>query len=170
MMNSFKNKRLADKFVAVYGYSAELSSFINKTDTSTTGIKTRDFLANNKFIGILYNSLQTTGEAILTIFDDQPVAIDRLVNNMKELEKELMKTDLQEEQKKAIQEDIDETKKVINQMIGVRNGFKDNFIAKKLWYGLLYKLFGGDPRKFLIGKDDDMDQVYDDAMKRAGKK
>ena len=170
MMNSFKNKRLADKFVAVYGYSAELSSFINKTDTSTTGIKTRDFLANNKFIGILYNSLQTAGEAILTIFDDQPVAIDRLVNNMKELEKELMKTDLQEEQKKAIQEDIDETKKIINQMIGVRNGFKDNFIAKKLWYGLLYKLFGGDPRKFLIGKDDDMDQVYDDAVARAGKR
>ena len=92
------------------------------------------------------------------------------VNNMKELEKELMKTDLQEDQKKAIQEDIDETKKVINQMIGVRNSFKDNFIAKKLWYGLLYKLFGGDPRKFLIGKNDDMDQVYDDAVARAGKK
>lgn len=172
MIRSFRDEKLADKFVAVYGYSGELSSLLNKLGTSTTGIKTKDFLANNnnKFIGILYNSLQVTGEAMLTIFDEHPVAIDRLVNNMKELEKELMKTDLQEEQKKAIREDIDETKKIINQMIGVRNSYKDNFIAKKLWYGLLYKLFGGDPRSLIIGKTDDMDQMYNDAVARAGKR
>lgn len=171
MVRAYRDEKLADKFVAVYGYSTELGSMLNKLNTSSTGNKTRDFLANNNnFIGLLYNTLNTCGQVLFSLFDEHPVVIDRLISNVKALEEELMKTDLQEEQKKAIYEDIEETKKIINQMMDTRKKFNDNFIAKKAYYALLYKVFGGDPRSLLIGKKgDDMDQVYNDALVRSGK-
>lgn len=160
LVKGYKDERLADKFVAVYGYSSELSSALDKMGTITSGIGAQDYLAKNKFLGWYYNLVRLPGEILLQLFDEHPESISRAQANLEYLEKELNNQNISQEIKEVIKENITETKKVIKRMTEVNKKYRDNFIAKKCYYSFLLKVFGGDPRNALIKSKDEMDKLY----------
>ena len=166
---SYKDEKLADKFVAVYGYGVELSSFLKKIEyNSATGIRTRDIITSTPILGLYYNVTKMPGLLVTDLLSTHPNSVNRVKSNIDTLEKELQRTDLRKKQKDVIQSNIDESRKILDQMITVTdNPFTDTFIGKKIYYGILYHLCGGDVRDIVLNiKDDDMDTIYDDAMER----
>lgn len=166
---SYKDEKLADKFAAVYGYGPELSSYLKKIEfNSATGIKVRDIVTSTPILGLYYNITNMPGMLIVDLLSTHPNSVNRVKSTIDTLEKELQRTDLRKKQKDVIQSNIDESRKILDQMITVTsNPFTDTFIGKKIYYGILYHLCGGDVRDIVLNiKDDDMDTIYDDAMER----
>ena len=166
---SYKDEKLADKFVAVYGYGPELSSYLKKIEfNSATGIKVRDIVTSTPILGLYYNITNMPGMLIVDLLSTHPNSVNRVKSTIDTLEKELQRTDLRKKQKDVIQSNIDESRKILDQMITITsNPFTDTFIGKKIYYGILYHLCGGDIRDIVLNiKDDDMDTIYDDAMER----
>lgn len=166
LARGYKDERLADKFVAVYGYSTELGSALDKMGTTSSGVAIQDYLANNKFLGAYYNTVRLPGMIVAQLLDEHPESISRVTNNIAYLESELKKQDISPEMKAAIQENITASKAVLKKMTEVNKRYSDNFAAKKLYYSFLVKTFGGDPRDALIKSADEMDKMYKEKLNK----
>lgn len=155
----------ADNFATIYGYGPELSSALNKISTSSKAnpnfiIKTFDKVP---VVSQLMHTIEIPAYMFASIFDEHPQEIHRVKDQIRLLQREIEKEDLDPKMKKVIQSDMRECEKVADSLIDVSSNTKDPYIGKYIYNKMIKdievksKVFGGKAAKH---KFDEYDKAY----------
>lgn len=164
---TLNDEKTADNFATMYGYGPANISAINKMGSSNTKSASNIQNAYNSIpiISHIYNFNTNLALILLTTFDEHPIDISRCDDQLKMLERELNKTDLDPKMKKYLKSDIDALKSQINKLTNTDAGIKDKDIVKKAYFNALYELSDSQDFKDLLFNDinrfDDYDKTYE---------
>ena len=160
---AYTNEKIADNFASIYGYGAELTSALGKMETNKMGIVLSKNIDNIPIVGPLVNITQLPSYIITSAFDEHPIFIERCNDQIRILETELRKGNIDPKMKKEIEKNISEIEKTMDEFTNTKKGIKDPILAKKLFWGKMLKLSDGDFKHFIYGKNNaqDFDTAYE---------
>lgn len=162
----YRDERTADNFVTIYGYGAELSSALQKLESSE--LDEQDTIMNmfNKIpiVSQLFHLNMMPIYIVVGLFDPHPDHIYRAKDQIALLERELNKTNLDPKMRKCIQSDLNTCKKALDKYIDQSKGIKDPYICKKVYNSLLIKFDKGFKELLMDDKNkfDKYDKRYED--------
>lgn len=168
--NGFRNERTADNFATMYGYGPALTSGLMKFEMAESDPDVLKKLPKAvPIISCLFDSLMLPFRLINTAIDPHPLEIQRLTDQIRMLDEEMKKSNLDPKMKKRIQKDVDKMKDCLNTSIDTsRNITTDPNFVKHLTNRIMYNtveaksardiLFNFDPN----GKYKSYDKVIDD--------
>ncbi len=173
MPNGFRNERTADNFATMYGYGPSLASGLDKLymgGHSADGID--DLPAIVPFVSCLFDALMLPMRLISNAIDPHPLEIQRATDQIRMLEEEMNKSNLDPKMKKRIQKDIDKMKKsVADSMDTSRSITTDPDFVKHLVNRIMYNtveaksfrdvIFNFDPNGKYKSYDKTIDEVYE---------
>lgn len=149
---AYTNEKIADNFATIYGYGPEISTALNKFEVKR-GIITTDTLNEIPVIGDIIALKNLPAEIIISAFDEHPDTLERCMDQVRLLERELKKSNLDPKMKKVISDNIDELKKAQDDY---SNNYKDRHnatIYKRMWYSLIFNITDGDLKHHMLGKN-----------------
>lgn len=112
--NGFRNERTADNFATMYGYGPALAESFNKMELYDFSPDQLEKLPKMvPFIGCLIDALYLPIRLINNAIDPHPLQIQRTTDQVRMLEEEMKKSNLDPKMKKRIQKDIDNINKSI---------------------------------------------------------
>lgn len=151
---------LSDSFAAMYGFGPELSSFLTKIGTTDApvGTITEKIINNIPFIGALYEMTAIPVLCITNMIQDHPSTPARVKKMIDELEKEMNNTDLNPKAKSQLKKDLEEIRKVANELSNPPDNHTYNAeMVKRLW--LAFLMNGGEIK-------DELEEYYTDLKAR----
>lgn len=130
-----QNEVIADKFAAMYGYGPELFTALEKLGTRKSDAKL--FMESVPWLKKYSDAFDI---AILDIndYDSHPHNIQRAMEEIKLLEKELNKADCDPKMKKMIQSQINEIKESMNEVMKIRKNSTEYEKQKAIYYKLVH--------------------------------
>lgn len=150
---NYNDERLSDNFPTIYGYGADMSSWLAKFHTVTRGQSLiRQGASYLPLLSIMLDLLSLPLALLSMPFNDHPQVISRIDDQLKLFEKELNKTDLDPKMRLQIEEDLKETREVMEKYFFTIDGL-DSAIVIKASQFLLYKISGGDIRNLYAKMD-----------------
>ena len=152
----YRQERSADNFPTMYGYGQDAISYFNKIESH----KSKGM--SNPIIGIALDLITTPAQIINGVFDPKPDGISRAYDQIKMLEYELSKTDLDPKMRAVIKSDLDLCKKNIKSLVDISKGAKDPDILRKMYNRTLGSVADGTNLKSFIFDDKNKFQKYDD--------
>lgn len=152
---AYTNEKIADNFVTVYGYGPELSSALLKFDDKS-GIFVSDLLNEIPLIGDYLALKDLPAEIIVSAFDEHPYGLERTQDQIRLLENELKKSNLDPKMKQKMNMQIAEIKALQDNYIPLGKTQNAN-VYKKAWYQFVFNLGekGDTKHKFLGTKNFD---------------
>lgn len=154
----YNDERFADNFATMYGYGAELSSGLEKLSSFKYN---PSIFENIPLASNIYALNINVRRIILSIFDEHPIELVRAQDQIKMLERELQKEDLDPKIRKTIQADIKTIKRVLNDLTDTTINLKNKAIIRNAYYKILYKFASSKDIKELILRDDESFDKYD---------
>lgn len=133
---AYRNEKIADRFATMYGYGPELSSALSKIETTGTGIAIKDQMDQVPVVGYILNLVPTFAKICLTPFDEHPMWSERLEDQIRALEYELKKADLDPKMKKEIQLEIKQIRDLKKKIISGANDINDANSLNKAWFAM----------------------------------
>ena len=109
---------IADKFATINGYGPELQSALAKMNMISS--RSEKFVEKIPFIGALINLSYTQAYEDVYKFDEHPQLIQRINSSLSILEAEMKKKELDPKLKKIIQTQIDQIKKLKEEVTTAR--------------------------------------------------
>ena len=145
MPNGFREERTADNFAAMYGYGPALDSGLSKMENGNlTDAQINEMSPAIIFIGNLADSLFLPFKLIDMALDPHPLTIQRTTDQIRMLDEELKKSNLDPKMKKRIQKDVDKMKKGVEKAMDTKKGFtKDPHFVTHLVNRILYNTVEG---------------------------
>lgn len=157
------DEKTADNFANMYGYGPALSSAFIKMDSSKTHpSKIMRAVGSIPFISALYNLVPLPTQILATAFDEHPEGIYRAKDQLRMLQREANKEDLDPKMKKVILADIQAINKQIDMFMDNSQGLKDPDWAKHTYNKLLNELDMGDILSSREREFKSYDDVYND--------
>ena len=130
---SYSEERTADNFSTMYGYAPELSSFLNKTSTSGQIENTQAIINKVPFVAMLFNTVMIPNKILTSALDPHPDGISRVYDQIKMLEYELSKADIDPKMRAVIKDDIKACKIQIAKLTDISKGLQDPDIAQHIY-------------------------------------
>ena len=132
--SKYRNERFADNFATMYGYGPETVSLQTKLDgkEKESGLVMKN-IDKIPLISTIIHTNELVPIMILTAFDEHPEGIDRCMDQLKLLKRELAKEDLDPKMKKVIAADIKVCEQQIDKFLDLKDGIKDPYLAKKVY-------------------------------------
>ncbi len=160
----YQGEKVSDNFASVYGYGPDISSAMLKFRPLGAGYSILEVVNETPLLGHLYNLFTLPTDILLSPLDPHPADAARANGQLKYLETELKKSDIDPKIKKQIQEDIDSINKSIDEFIDI--DMEDPYVFKRIYAAVLLKLCGGDIRE-LFGSQNNKN--FDKAVERSNK-
>lgn len=162
----YRAEKIADNFATIYGYGPDLSSALEKLETSDAKLD-----INIPVISPLLGVVESTYKLLVCLPDEHPATVSRIKDQLNYLEKELAKEDLDPKMKKEIQNQIDDIEKSLNRIISIEydDALSDFHYMDHAYQALLYYIFGGDPKDLIYMKLPN-DDIHADIEKRKQQK
>lgn len=145
----YNEEKVSDEFATMYGYGADLSSALDKFGSLGGGSVVLGTLNDTPIIGHLYGLFRLPIQIVGTIFDPHPETSSRINAQLVMLEKELRKQDIDPKIKKQIQDDIYETRKILNRCTDMVP-IEDPQFFQQIYAYTMYKLCDGDIRELFM--------------------
>lgn len=156
-------ENISDQFASDMGYGPELTSALMKMSLvpENSGSGVLKFAGNNQFIGNVCTLFGLPVEILLSILDPHPKVPKRAVNVVRDLERELNKSDLSPAMKKEVRENINRTKEIIDRF--EKDDSKDGMMLKRKVF-LMLTDFDKNPRGIFtdLFSRKDMNESYMD--------
>lgn len=158
----YRVERAAQNFPTMYGYGAELSTYLSKVKNIdyTKGMHT--FINNNPGIGIFIDLLMAPSRVMNGVFDSGPNGVSSIKDQIALLKYELKKEDLDPLMYARIKDDITKLEIALQKLTDVSDGVSDPNICKKLYNKALNDIMGGNNLKQLLFDDKKKFKKYDD--------
>ncbi|MCK9198160.1 MAG: hypothetical protein M0P49_00990 [Bacilli bacterium] len=160
----YQGEKVSDNFASIYGYGPDISSAMLKFRPLGAGYSMLEAINETPLLGHLYNLFTLPVDIIFSLFDPHPADAARANGQLKYLEVELKKSDIDPKIKKQIQEDIDSINKLIDEFTDI--DMEDPYVFKRIYAAVLLKLCGGDIRE-LFGSQNNKN--FDKAVERSDK-
>lgn len=158
----YKDEKVADNFAAMYGYGPEFSTGFGKMETKGPNA-IDDFIQCSPIFGKLYDLVLIPSRILICLFDVHPDYPARIRNNLRMLEDDLNRTDLDPKLRKELESDVKKVKGHYQSFL--KNiEIEDSHYFLKLYWSFLYQAFGGDIREVFAKKD--INSEYHKAYKR----
>lgn len=154
----YRQERSADNFPTMYGYGQDAISYFDKIESH----KSKGSIASNPLISITIDLITAPAKIINGVFDTKPDGISRAYDQIKMLEYELSKTDLDPKMRATIKSDLELCKKNIKSLVDISKGAKDPDILRKVYNYTLGSIANGTNLKSFIFDDKNKFQKYDD--------
>ena len=124
LFGGFRNERTADNFATMYGYGPALHSALSKMELGDLSDKQISEMSSSLiFIGNLFDTLILPYRLITLAMDPHPLNIQRTTDQIRMLEEELKKSNLDPKMKKRIQKDIDNMNTGVKKLMDTKKGF-----------------------------------------------
>lgn len=149
----YTNEKIADNFATVYGYGPEVATSLSKFERKS-GIVTTDVVNEIPIIGDILALNNLPAEIILSAFDEHPIWVERSQDQVRLLENELKKSNLDPKMKKVINDNINEIKKAQDDYTNTYNEIHNATIYKRMWYSFIFDTADGDFRHNVFGTND----------------
>lgn len=156
-MYGYTDEKMADTFSSMYGYSADLNTVLEKMHKLY--VKFYTYGKNFKKPGAIGLFLKVTSlkfngwlAFVLNAKDEHPDGLTRIKVQIDFLERELRKNVIDPKMRAAIQNQINEQKKLIDDYINY-SGDPDGMEAYRKYYTYLYKKYGGDIRESIADNE-----------------
>lgn len=149
----YKDEKIGDNFATMYGFGPEVAKFEDKIYTIYNNKKPNLF---TNLCSIIFLPLIS----LLNLNDPHPEMTERCLDQIKLLENELLKEDMDEEMKRQIRLDIKNTQIQYTKLEKSMNTYDTTGV--RVFRQVMTKLFGGDFRELFInnkkfyGKYDDI--------------
>lgn len=144
---AYRNEKIADRFATMYGYGPELSSALSKLETVGSGITIKQQMDEVPVIGFILNLVPTFAKICITPFDEHPMWSERLEDQIRALEYELKKADLDPKMKKEIESEVKQIRDLKKKIISGANDISDANSLNKAWFAMW---FDGDIKHTLM--------------------
>lgn len=159
----YNDERVADNFSTIYGYGAELSSAVNKFDSiefnSNNSIK--KLFSNVPILSNIYCFNSDIVSIILGLFDEHPIALSRANDQLKLLEREIKKEDLDPKMRKALENDIKKLKNELKNITNITISIKNKSLIRNIYFNALYYATDSKDIKDYLLNDNDRFEIYD---------
>jgi len=139
----FKVEQSAASFATMYGYGAPLVSYMEKMKSNKRIEVVQSFLQKHPLVSISYDCLTLPMRIIYGVFDPNPSNLSRCYDQIEMLSRELQKSDLTDDMKQSLLEDIAACRIQIKELTNLSNGFGNPDICKVLYNKLLDEIFNG---------------------------
>lgn len=133
---AYRNEKIADRFATMYGYGPELSSALSKLETVGSGITIKQQMDEVPVIGFIFNLVPTFAKICITPFDEHPMWSERLEDQIRALEYELKKADLDSKMKKEIEFEVKQIRDLKKKIISGANDISDANSLNKAWFAM----------------------------------
>lgn len=148
----YRQEKIADNFVTIYGYGTELSSGVLKLETNNSRNYIFDKYYGDTFIGKFIK----TGHGFLTMYgtilDAHPHAVERNLDQVRYLKAELAREKMNPELKKVISKQIDEIESNLESVINDPK-LDEHWDAFRYIYAKSVYYTDGDDRHKFMGKN-----------------
>lgn len=166
----YRDEKIADRFATMYGYGPELTSGLSKMEDSAGGIAGKQAIDDAyPLLGSLLNFMPCCVQLVLGAFDPHPIWSERLEDQIRALEYELKKSDVDPKMKKVIEsqiKDIRAQKAKILKESQKNTMFDDANFMKKAWFSMFVD---GDQRHEMLGDlNKDLDRVVNQLRIKEG--
>lgn len=138
----YKVNVAAGSFPTMYGYGAAEVTYFEKMKSNKQVTLVRHAIKKIPWIGVVYDCILLPAKIINGVFDNSPNGVARCMDQIKNLEYELSKQNLDAITKAQIQNDLVACKKALVKLTDISNGVKDPDILKKLYNKLLRDCLG----------------------------
>lgn len=158
----YTNERLADNFPTMYGYgpaTVSLTSKFGSLDSSSSKI-IQEF-NNIPVLSNIYNLNADAAQIIISVFDEHPTAFSRALDQIRLLEREAAKSDLDPKMKKVILEDIKVSKKSLEKLIDTSITIENKNILRNIYNKAILDNCNSGSLKELILDDKKKFDIYD---------
>lgn len=176
--NGFRNERTADNFAAIYGYGPALMRALSRMEGDNYSAAD---LANLPkavpIIGCLIDATMLPINIINTALDPHPLTIQRTTDQIRMLEDELNKSNLDPKMKKRIQKDIDNMKKCVESSMDITKGITGDphfvrHVVNRIMYNVVDAksfrdvIFNFDPNGKYKSYDKTIDEICQNEIKK----
>lgn len=142
-VTKYNDEKFSDSFATMYGYGVEISSIQLKLEHKSDHIE-HEIMTGIPIISPILG-LYNTGCAVLTSgLSPHPGSISRIESNIKYLEDELKRGDIDPKVRSEIQKDIKTIRQMLNDTYKTIPSSDDYEFTKKVGLGVMYKIFGTD--------------------------
>ena len=168
---TFNDEISADNFATFYGYSGALTSAINKiTASNNSSIEIFQRMSSIPIISTMYNLFKLPLTLSILAFDSHPNNVFRANDQLKLLERELSKANLDPRIEELIKKDVNDVKSSINKLTSTRRGIVDPDLFQHIVNKIIYNATGGKYIKEIIldrkGRYEEFDARYEEIKKR----
>lgn len=139
-----EDERFADNFASLYGLGPDIARALTKMNDNGSGIEVLDVINNTGIIGSLYHCISMPAEFICGIFDEHPNIEARCYQQIKYMEKELAKENMDPKMKKQIEHDLKDLKSTVEKYLYTNE--HSGVVARRMVAGIFYEMSGGDVR------------------------
>lgn len=163
------NENTADNFATMYGYGPSLSSALKKMDTASKPNTVMSNIKGNKFLGNLYDVINLPITILNSISNEHPTTVSRINDNIKMLQIDLAKENIDPEMKKELISHIEQMQHSLDDYLYNIEKINRNDTASRIFYLALFKICGGDIKNIATRDIEDLDKDYNNAFKKAKK-
>lgn len=154
---------IADKFAGVYGYGPEQVSALLKMEKHNSAAS--KFIDKIPLIGKIANANYFDATKEIYIFDEHPQTIQRAFEEIKLLEAELEKSDVDPKLRKIMKEQIKQMKDLIEEAIKLTDGGKKIDQLRAAFYEYISKK---DPNAVADEVEKEIHEAMDKMLKKKG--
>ena len=174
MPDGFRNERTADNFATMYGYGPALTDALRKMEMSNYSASQLEQLPRSvPIISCLFDALVLPFNMIHTALDPHPLNLQRTTDQIRMLDQELKKSNLDPKMKKRIQKDVDDMNNCLNKFIDTSKSIgSDPDFVKHVVNRIMYNAVDGKSVKDVIfnfdpnGKYKSYDKTIDEVCEK----
>lgn len=159
----YTNEKFADTFAAIYGYGAEVHSFLLKI----YNIYKKDYPESKNPVVVVSSIIKRNFKDMLLLMlkaqDEHPYELARLKTSIEYTKRELAKQNIDPKMKMELSRQLEDLNKLLDDYINFPKD-EDSMYITRQYYIQLYKKFGGDRRE----KKSNNNQLFDQIDKRFG--
>lgn len=159
---SYDNERFADNFATMYGYGPELASGIEKINSVQYNIGFAKIISEIPILNYIYSINIFASISVMLLFDEHPSLLSRFTDQVKLLEREIKKNDIDPKMKKSMQNDINNLNNTIKNMTTITKDIKDPNLISKIYYNALYNATDSKDIKDFLFDNRNKFEIYDD--------
>lgn len=164
----YNDEKVSDNFATMYGYGSELSSSMRKLDDQKKGIMTRKFAYDLPIIGHMYRMMDIPFDFLSSPFECHPQTAERVADQLKYMENELRRGDLDPKMKKVIQQQIELCRDQLEELTNINKKLSamDPKIINVIYDRFLMLCFKGDIRELFYNSQRNFDD-YNKSLENA---
>lgn len=149
----YPSENFADQYATMYGYGPELNSALHKMSYHNPS-DIKEAIESIPLIGALQGLQETLFFIIISPIDPHPTTPRRLKLSIETLEEELKDSKIDPKVKKRVLADIKKLQAQAKEYSDLSENCADANMIRKIYYGFVYEVLGGDIRHFLYTASD----------------
>lgn len=146
----FNDETVADNFVTMYGYAPDLSTALNKINKGSVGYRSIKFRKQG-ILSSYYNIMTNLADLLFGLSNVHPNNISRITDQLKYLEYELEKQNVDPKMRKEIKKDIEKMNKLLK---SINTKSKNTFSNEAYDMLLLFLFKDGDLKNSFLKNTD----------------